>query len=252
MQNSLQCEILKKYMLKEVRVKMNVLAIGCHPDDIEVACAGTMVKYKKQGHHVIVCHVANGDMGHAVIQPDELREMRNKEAKKAGALAGIEVITCDVGDLLVYPDKEQRDKVVEVIRYAKPDVIITHSPNDYMSDHTAVSKLVFDATFAASVPHYNNGTPASLTPLYYMDTLAGVNFLPTEYVDITDEVDKKLEMLECHESQMKWMRDHDHIDFAEFVKTCARFRGLQCSVPYAEAFTQCYAWPKITTKRMLP
>lgn len=231
---------------------MNVLAIGCHPDDIEVACAGTMVKYKKQGHNVIVCHVANGDMGHVEIQPDELRKMRIAEAKKAGSLAGIEVITCDIGDLVVYDNKEQRDKVVEVIRYAKPDIIITHSPTDYMPDHVAVSKLVFDATFCASVPHYGTGNAAGLTPLYYMDTLAGVNFMPTEYVDITDEIDKKLEMLECHESQMKWMRDHDKIDFAEFVRTCARFRGLQCGAQYAEAFTQCYAWPKIKPARMLP
>ena len=233
---------------------MNVLAIGCHPDDIEVACAGTLAKYVKEGHKVIVCHVANGNLGHAIIQPDELRDMRRQEAKNAGSLAGIEVITCDIGDLMVYPNQEQRDKVVEVIRYAKPDVIITHSPNDYMPDHTAVSKLVFDATFAASVPHYmdGQGEAVGLTPLYYMDTVAGVNFQPTEYVDISDTIDLKLEMLECHISQMKWMRDHDHIDFAEFVKTCARFRGLPCGAQYAEAFTQCYAWPKITTKRMLP
>ena len=233
---------------------MNVLAIGCHPDDIEVACAGTMAKYVKLGHHVTVCHVANGNLGHAIIQPDELRAMRIAEAKTAGALAGIEVITCDVGDLMVYPDQAQRDKIVEVIRYARPDVIITHSPEDYMPDQTAVSKLVFDASFAASVPHYMNGRgeATGVTPLYYMDTLAGVNFLPTEYVDITETIDLKLEMLECHVSQMKWMRDHDHIDFAEFVKTCARFRGLQCGVQYAEAFKPCLAWPKLTTKRMLP
>jgi len=231
---------------------VNVLAIGCHPDDIEVACAGTLAKYVKEGHKVTVCHVANGNLGHAIIQPDELRDIRRNEAKSAGALAGIEVITCDVGDLKVYPNEEQRDKVVEVIRYAKPDIIISHSPNDYMPDHTAVSQLVFDASFAASVPHYLNGHATPITPLYYMDTLAGVNFQPTEYVDITDTIDLKLEMLECHVSQMKWMRDHDHIDFAEFVKTCARFRGLQCGVQYAEAFTQCYAWPKITTRRLLP
>ena len=59
-------------------------------------------------------------------------------------------------------------------------------------------------------------------------------------------------MLECHESQMKWMRDHDGIDFAEFVKTCARYRGLQCGVQYAEGFTQCLAWPKIVPARLLP
>lgn len=233
---------------------MNVLAIGCHPDDIEVACAGTMAKYVQQGHKVIVCHVANGNMGHAVIMPDELREIRREEARAAGALAGIEVVTCDIGDLYVYPNEEQRSKVVEVIRYAKPDVIITHSPNDYMPDHTAVSQLAFDASFAASCPHfmYGEGDAVPVTPLYYMDTLAGVNFQPTEYVDITDTIELKLQMLNCHDSQLRWMREHDHIDFEEFVRTCARFRGLQCGVSYAEAFTPCLAWPKLTTKRMLP
>lgn len=233
---------------------MNVLAIGCHPDDVEVACAGTMAKYVKLGHKVTVCHVANGNKGHVIIPPDELRTMRIKEAQNAGAIAGIEVVTCDIDDLEIYDIKEHRDRVVDVIRNCQPDVIITHSPNDYMPDHTAVSKLVFDATFAASVPRYTSTVPgdAKLTPLYYMDTLAGVNFMPTEYVDISDTIDTKLQMLECHESQMKWMRDHDNIDFAEFVKTCARFRGLQSGVDYAEAFTQAYAWPKVSTKRMLP
>ena len=231
---------------------MNILAIGCHPDDIEVACAGTLIKYKKQGNAVTICHVTNGNMGHVVIQPDELREIRIAEAKKSGLLTNIEVVTCDIGDLLVYDNIGQRDKIIEIIRHAQPDVIITHSPNDYMPDHVAVSKLVFDASFAASVPHYGKGEAAKITPLYYMDTLAGVNFMPTEYVDISDEIGTKLEMLECHISQMKWMRDHDGIDFAEFVKTCARFRGLQCQTKYAEAFTQCYAWPRITAVRLLP
>ncbi|NLE13263.1 MAG: PIG-L family deacetylase [Clostridiales bacterium] len=233
---------------------MKVLGIGCHPDDIEVACAGTLAKYKKLGHEVTVCHVTNGDMGHVEIMPPELREMRIAEAKKAGALAGIKVVTLDIGDLVVYSsDRKQRDAVVEVLRQEQPDVIITHSPNDYMPDHTAVSRLVFDASFAASCLHYNQGLPAApITPIYYMDTLAGVGFMPTEYVDISDTIELKIEMLECHVSQLKWMRDHDNIDFAEFVRTCARFRGLQCGVQYAEAFTACNVWPRMVPKRMLP
>lgn len=232
---------------------MNVLAIGCHPDDIEISCAGTLVKCVQRGDKVTVCHVANGNMGHAIIPPDELREIRINEAKRAGVLAGIDVITVDIGDLLPNGcDIGQRDKIIQVIRNAKPDFIITHSPTDYMPDHLAVQKLVFDASFAASVPHYGVGETAQVTPLYYMDNLAGLDFSPTEYVDITDTLELKLQMLECHESQMKWMRDHDHIDFADFVRTCSKFRGLQCGVSYAEAFTQAFVWPKITTKRLLP
>ncbi len=234
---------------------MNILAIGCHPDDIEINCAGTLAKCVKRGDKVTVCHVANGNLGHMVIPPEELRVIRAAEAKKAGALAGIEVVTCDVGDLMVYESsKEQRDKVVDVIRKADPDLIITHAPNDYMPDHVAVSKLVFDASFAASVLHYQSGVAgtAKVTPIYYMDNLAGMGFIPTEYVDISEEMDLKLQMLECHESQMRWMREHDHIDFADFVKTCAKYRGYQCNAQYAEGFTQCLVYPKVQTKRLLP
>jgi LmbE family N-acetylglucosaminyl deacetylase len=234
---------------------MNILAIGCHPDDIEINCVGTLIKCVKRGDTVTVCHVCNGNMGHEVIMPDELRKIRIEEARRAGAMAGIKVVTCDIGDLDVYnQSKEQRDLVIDVIREADPDLIITHAPNDYMLDHVAVSKLVFDASFAASVPHYKTKVDktAKVVPLYYMDNLTGVDFVPTEYVDVTEEIDLKLEMLECHESQLKWMRDHDNIDFADMVKTCAKYRGYQCNAAYAEAFTQCLAYPKMQTKRLLP
>lgn len=234
---------------------MNVLAIGCHPDDMEINCAGTLAKCVKRGDNVTVCHVCNGDLGHVIIEPEELGKMRIGEAKKAGSLAGIKVVTCNISDLDVYESKkEHRDLVADVIREAQPDFIITHAPNDYMPDHVAVSRLVFDASFAASVPHYKTSisAPSAVTPIFYMDNLGGLGFIPTEYVDISDEIDLKLEMLECHESQMKWMRDHDHIDFADFVKTSARYRGYQCNAEYAEGFTQCLVYPKILTKRLLP
>ena len=232
---------------------MNVLAIGCHPDDIEISCCGTLAKCVKRGDKVTVCHVANGNMGHEIIPPDELREIRAGEAKRAGSLAGIEVVTIDIGDLLLNGyDISQRDKVMELIRKVQPDFIITHSPTDYMPDHLAVSRMVVDASFCASVPQYGTGGKSPVVPIFYMDNLAGMNFNPTEYVDITDEIDLKIEMLECHVSQLKWMRDHDHIDFAEFVRTCSRFRGIQCGVGYAEAFTQELVWPKVVAKRLLP
>mgnify|MGYP002509196603 CR=1 FL=1 len=77
-------------------------------------------------------------------------------------------------------------------------------------------------------------------------------FNPTEYVDVTPYIDKKVEMLECHESQIVWMRDHDHIDFPDMVRTCCRYRGFQCGADYAEGFKQCQVYLKGTTKRYLP
>ena len=234
---------------------MRVLAIGAHPDDIEIACAGTLAKCVKRGDKVIVCHLSTGNLGHVIIPPDELTVMRAAEAKKAGSLAGIEVISAGFNDLDIYDNnKEARDRVVDVIKYANPDFIITHNPDDYMPDHTAASRLVFDASFAATLPNYKSKQeqPAKLVPIYYMDTLAGVNFVPTEFVDITEEIDLKLQMLNCHESQIVWMRDHDHIDFPDMVKTCSRYRGYQCGAEYAEGFRMCQVYLKGTTRRLLP
>lgn len=234
---------------------MNILAIGCHPDDVESHCAGTLAKYVSLGHKATICTVANGNMGHMEIMPDELREIRRQEAINAGKVIGAEVLTCDIGDLDVYEgSKRQRDLVVDILRTVKPDVIITHSPDDYMPDHVAVSRLVFDAAFAASVPHYATAVPgtAPVTPIFYMEHKDGVNFYPTEYVDITETLEKKIEMVNCHVSQLKWLRDHDNIDFPEIVTSIARFRGLQCGVKYAEVYTQCQVSLRMSPVRLLP
>ena len=234
---------------------MRILAVGCHPDDVEIACSGTLAKCVKRGDKVIVCHTSSGDLGHVIIPPDKLKVMRAEEARKAGALAGIEVIYGGFDDLDIFDNnRAARDKMVEVIRYADPDVIITHNPDDYMPDHTAVSRLVFDASFAATLPNYPPKTdkPAKLVPIYYMDTLAGVNFVPEEFVDITDEIDLKIKMLNCHESQIVWMRDHDHIDFPDMVRTCSRYRGYQCGAAYAEGFRPYTVYPRMAARNLLP
>jgi LmbE family N-acetylglucosaminyl deacetylase len=235
---------------------MNILAIGCHPDDLEIGCGGTLALYAKKGHDVYMCHVANGDMGHAVIMPKELAELRTAEAEAAGLELGAKkVFNINVPDLFV--DSHNEDQVrdlVEIVRAVRPDLIITHSPDDYMRDHVETSKLVFNASFSSSIPHYKTSSEKypNIVPLYYMDTLAGVGFLPEEYTDITETLETKLNALEKHESQIKWMRDHDGIDFLDFVRTVSKFRGLQTGVKYAEGFRSCKTWPRVLTKRLLP
>ncbi len=232
-----------------------VLVITAHPDDMEIACAGTLLKCKARGDRVVVCHLSSGNQGHEIILPEELSEIRAEEAQRSGRLGGFEVMWGGFDDLEIYDgNRQSRDKVVDIIKRVDPDWIITHDPEDYMPDHTATSRLVFDACFAATLPHYETKEKgrARLTPIYYMDTLAGVNFNPTEYVDVSEYIDQKLAMLECHESQIGWMRDHDGIDFPDMVKTCCRYRGYQCGADYAEGFKQCQVYLKGTTKRFLP
>ncbi len=234
---------------------MNILGIGCHPDDLEIACGGTLARYVKQGHKVFMCHIANGNNGHVIIQPGELSKIRRAEAQRAAAVIGAESLTLDVDDQTVEAgNKEVRNKLVEIVRYTKADVIITQNPRDYMRDHEQASQLAEDISWCCTVPHLIAGSEAhSVFPvIFYMEPLAGIGFIPTEYVDITEEMEQKLEAIACHDSQLSWMKDNTHIDFLDFVKTGNKYRGAQAGVPFAEGFRQYAAWPHFRTQRMLP
>ena len=136
----------------------------------------------------------------------------------------------------------------------RPDLIITHHPDDYHGDHRAVSKLVVDASFAAGLSYYVTDLAAvAVTPsVYFMDTLAGIDFAPEEFVDITATIEVKLAAMRSHVSQVTWIREHHASDIEDLIRTVAHFRGLQCGVPYAEGFQRLRAWGRLGTNRELP
>ena len=234
--------------------RLRVLAVGCHPDDLEILCAGTLARYVRAGHTVVMAVVANGDKGHFEIPSDELARIRAEELRASAAVIGAETIQVGIPDGHVCADDETRCKLIEVVRQASPDVVITHDPNDYYGDHTAVSQLVCDASFLAAAPLFKGKHPATraVPPVFFMDTVMGVRFDPEHYVDISDTVETKLEMLAKHQSQLTWLRQHDGVDILENVRTVARFRGLQCGAEYAEAFRAYVAWGRQGTRRLLP
>ncbi len=235
---------------------MRILAVGCHPDDLEIACYGTLAKYIKQGHEVSVCHIANGDMGHVEIMPEELRQIRFDEAEAAARIIGAKHYSIDIPDIHVTADNDQLIyELGRVMRKVQPEFIITHFEKDYMNDHMQAYYATFRASFGASIAHFHcadAGPAVPICPIYHMDTLAGVGFIPTEYVDISEVIDLKLEALSCHKSQLEWMLEHDGIDFLEFVKTCSRVRGFQCGAQYAEGFRASINYLRLTSKRLLP
>ena len=235
---------------------MNILAIGAHPDDLEIACYGTLAKFVQQGHNVFVCHASNGNLGHVVIKPIELAKIRTAEAQSAADVIGAKHYTLDIDDQYVDSnDNEQVKKLVRVIRETRPDFIITHTEDDYHRDHVETYKLVFRATCCASLAHYDDGVnlpTVEICPLYQMDTLANAGFTPTEYVDISDTIGLKLKALSCHDSQITWMREHDKFVFIDFVSSSSKVRGCQCGVEYAEGFRADLHYGRMTTKRFLP
>jgi len=234
---------------------MRVLAVGAHPDDLEILCGGTLSRYVEEGHEVIMAMVANGDLGSFMHQRHEIAALRADEARASARVAGADHLSLGVPDGEVNAaSPEQRRLVIDLVREAGPDVIITHAPNDYMTDHNETSKLVFDTSFLATIPLLETSQPphGAVPPLLYMDTLAGLQFEPTEFVDITAHLDTKLAMFSEHRTQLEWLRDHDGVDMLEQLRTVARFRGLQCGVDYAEGFRTCNVWLRASTRRLLP
>ncbi len=233
---------------------MRILAVGAHPDDLEIICAGTLLKYKEQGHDVVMAIATNGEQGHFVIMPEELREIRKQEAAASAEICGAEFLWLGFPDEFIYHDHETRMKFIEMMRQARPDVVITHNPECYHMDHRIVSELVFVSSFLATVPHVNTPSkPTEKIPaLYYMDSISGAGFLPSEYVDISSVMDKKLKMMACHQSQVKWLREHDNIDILEMISVQSRFRALSCGVQYAEGFKRLDAWGRNPVTRLLP
>jgi LmbE family N-acetylglucosaminyl deacetylase len=202
-----------------------------------------------------MCHATTGDMGSFVHSREEISGMRLEEARQAASIAGAEHRCLGLSDGEVNAaDPAQKSLVVDVVREARPDMIITHAPGDYMGDHNETSKLVFECSFYATFKNLESPRERHdlVTPIYYMDTVAGLGFVPTEYVDISGVIDLKASMLEAHQSQLVWLRDHDGVDIVEEMKTAARYRGQQCGVRYAEGFVQCLTWLRGTTRRLLP
>ncbi len=235
---------------------MNILAIGAHPDDIEILCAGTLARYAAQGHSIVMVSFTSGNMGDLQVPPTELAKIRKAETEASAAILGARLLWPAITDELVFPNEEQRRVMIDLIRQADPDVIFTHHPNDYHPDHRYVSQLVFDSYFPKGLPHLPaQDQPACRfggTQVFYMDCLAGIGFSPAEYVDITAVMDTKRRMLGCHQSQVKPMRELAKTDLVELIEIQARFRGFAAGCQYAEGFVRLEAYQRGLTNRILP
>jgi len=230
--------------------KMRVLAVGAHPDDVEFLMAGTLTLLRRRGFNVSIATVAAGDMGSMTLRNQEIASKRFQEATSAARVLDASYECLGESDLHIVFDNPTRFKVTELVRRAEPDIVLTHSPQDYMKDHELTADLVWDACFNASVPNYSTNQPKPAKPttktpyLFYADALGGRNRFgdrtrPAFYIDVTSVIGIKKEMLAKHRSQRSWLRAQHGVDeYKVSMKNWARERGKEVRVKYAEAFTQ--------------
>lgn len=233
---------------------LRILAIGAHPDDVELGCAGTLARCVQRGDRVSVAVLCNGNSASSDLPPEELVRVRSLEARNSARLLGAELIELGLSDWCVDVNLDMKKLVADAIRQANPDVVLTHFYLDYGSDHNNTFVLVRDAALAATVPNVRTSRPAigHIPSIFMWEPLGGYNFQPEIYVDITATFDTKAKMLACHESQREWMSRYGGIDFAEYLKVVARFRGYQAGVSLAEGFVPLKNWGNISTRRELP
>jgi N-acetylglucosamine malate deacetylase 1 len=227
-----------------------ILAIHAHPDDVEFQCAGTLALLAKRGCAIIIATMTPGDCGSAEHSAEEIAEIRRGEARASAALLGAEYVCLEFRDLSITVDNISRGKVCEALRRARPDLVLTAPPVDYMTDHELTSVLVREACFSASVPNYSTRQWSPAPPLagiphlYYVDSVEGIDpfgrpVKPDFIIDITSTFGTKQKMLACHESQRNWLRKQHGID--EYMANAERWsaaRGKEIGVKYGEAFRQ--------------
>jgi len=227
-----------------------LLAVMAHPDDCEMLAGGTLFHLKELGWDLGIVTMTAGDCGSVTIPREELARIRYAEAKAAADYVGAWYSCAGLMDVEVFYNHENLRRVVEVMRRFDPDVVITHSPVDYMLDHEEASRLARGASFALAIPNYETRQnppvkPARATPvLYYADAIEGTDPLgrriyPQFYVDISQTLQSKREMLARHVSQREWLRSHHGIDeYLEQMTAWAAAYGRECGVDHAEGFRQ--------------
>jgi LmbE family N-acetylglucosaminyl deacetylase len=190
--------------------KVRVLFIGAHPDDCEFMAGGLASLYAKHGHVVKFVSLTNGDTGHFNQGGGALARRRAAEAQAASKVLGIEydVIDHHCGELM--PSLENRRVVIRLIRLFKPDLVLTHTPDDYHPDHRYTSILVQDSAYSVTVPMQVPLTPhLSVNPYYgyiFGTPTKSLSFQPDVLIPIDEVIGKKIAMLSCHVSQVvEWM-----------------------------------------------
>lgn len=189
---------------------LRILVIGAHPDDCEIKAGGVTALYRAAGHHVKFVSVTNGEAGHQYRKPSELAALRRTETEAVAKLMGIEYEVMNNRDGRLLPTIEARFEMIALIRSYKPDLILTHRPNDYHPDHRATSTLVCDAAYMVIVPHIVPDVPAlRVNPViaYLSDNFQRpVPFAPTVVVDVEPVFETIIDQLVCHRCQFfEWM-----------------------------------------------
>lgn len=224
--------------------KIDILAIGVHPDDIELCAAGTILKHLELGYRVALCDLTQGELGTRGSGP-----LRLVEAENAKNILGIEYReNLGMADGFFQQNEENTRKIIEVIRKYQPEIVLANAISDRHPDHGRASKLISDACFYSGLPKIQTITSvgdqqAAWRPKAVYHYIQDRNLKADFVVDITPYMEQKLATILAYSSQF-YISDKGEPEtpissksFIEFIKAKNRAYGREIGVDFAEGFT---------------
>ncbi len=223
-------------------MKLDILAFGVHPDDVELGCSGTLLAAIAEGKKAGVIDLTRGELG-----TRGTAETRRKEATKAAAIMGIAVReNLGMADGFFQNDEENLRKVITAIRKYQPDIILANAPEDRHPDHGRSAKLVSDAAFLSGLRKIETSEEGKLQlawkPSYVFHYIQDRFIQPSFVIDITAHMDKKIEAVLAYTTQFynpDLNEPQTYISspqFLETVKARAMMLGKRIGVGYAEGY----------------
>jgi bacillithiol biosynthesis deacetylase BshB1 len=223
-------------------MKLDVLAIGVHPDDVELSCAGVLLVEKKNGKKTGIVDLTQGELG-----TRGTAETRKNEAAKAGTILEVDIReNLGLADGFFQNDRESQVKIIEAIRKYQPEIILCNAPEDRHPDHGRSARLVSDATFLSGLVKIETAIDGvkqdPWRPKYVLHYIQDRYLPPYVVVDITDVFEKKLEAIKAYATQFHnpgLNGPETYIstpDFLDSIIYRSKMLGKMIGVKYAEGF----------------
>ncbi len=224
-------------------MKLDILAIGAHPDDVELSCSGTIAKEVDRGKKVGILDLTRGELGTRGTP-----EIRDQEARQASQILGVSTReNLGFKDGFFVNDQNHQLEVVKILRKYRPDVVLCNAINDRHIDHGKGSKLVSDSCFLSGLRKIETSIDGNeqepWRPKHVYHYIQWINIEPDFVVDISNHIDKKIASVEAYASQFYDAGNKEPStpisskNFLDSIKYRAADLGRIIGVSYAEGFT---------------
>ena len=231
----------------------SVLAIAAHPDDIEFYMAGAMLQLGRRGWDLHYVNLCDGSRGSTTMDQAECAATRLAEAKAACDVLGAKHYDPIYSDMEAVYTTENLCKVAAIVRMAKPSIVLTHSPIDYMEDHEVTCRLAVSAAFSHAMPNLKSipNIPIYDDPVTVYHAMPVGNKLPTGepvvphlFVDESDVIETKVNSLACHASQKQWLDESQGLDsYLQTLRDLSKAVGaMSGKFEYAEGWRRREHW----------